>query len=163
MCLPGLLGMLKCEARISESANRNKCKLSLSAANFLLKHRAKLCRLLYYSLYQVLIVFTKFRKLTRAYVDTVTVNCPHVFFCLQRKGQLQIREPEFKKYSVINRKKEGVGNHSFAEVDLINSRSANWVGRNWDKSLTSFHPCYLQSPLVTDSPPPLAKMNWTGL
>ncbi len=30
------------------------------------------------------------------------------------------------------------------------------LGRNWDKSLESFHPCYSQSPLLT-VPPPLSK------
>jgi hypothetical protein len=31
------------------------------------------------------------------------------------------------------------------------------LGRNWDKSLKSFPPCYSQSPLLTDSPPPPTK------
>jgi hypothetical protein len=28
------------------------------------------------------------------------------------------------------------------------------LGRNWDKSLKSFPPCYSQSPLLTDFTPP---------
>jgi hypothetical protein len=28
------------------------------------------------------------------------------------------------------------------------------LGRNWDKSLQSFPPCYAQSPLLTDFTPP---------
>jgi hypothetical protein len=43
----------------------------------------------------------------------------------------------------------------------VESRGGQILGRNWEKSLTSFPPCYSQSPLQTDftppSPPPLSK------
>ncbi len=42
-------------------------------------------------------------------------------------------------------------------VNSLTLQKTPWgriLGRNWDKSLQSFPPCYSQSPLLTDLPPP---------
>jgi hypothetical protein len=42
--------------------------------------------------------------------------------------------------------------HAHYTVSLVRESRGQTLGRNWDKSLKSFPPCYSQSPLLTDYP-----------
>jgi hypothetical protein len=51
------------------------------------------------------------------------------------------------------------------KLHIYNKSRGRILGRNWDKSLKSFLPCFSQSPLIADSTPPPLEKKWfeTGL
>ena len=50
---------------------------------------------------------------------------------------------------------QGIGGIAIAHTQQARGQI---LGRNWDKSLKSFPPCYSQSPLLTDFTPPEKKV-----